>query len=73
MRVHYPKLRNIVHTISLSMFLLLPKDQTYIFYSVAEIAVLRVSFLINMLTALKGPVLILNLKNNGRKNIFKTC
>ena len=32
MRVHYPKLRNIVHPISLLMFLLLPKDQTFIFY-----------------------------------------
>ena len=32
MRAHYPKLRNIVHTISLSMLLLLPKDQTFIFY-----------------------------------------
>ena len=32
MRVHYPKLRNIVHPISLLMFLLLPKDQTFVFY-----------------------------------------
>ena len=32
MRVHYPKLRNIVHPISLLMFLLLSKDQTFIFY-----------------------------------------
>ena len=32
MRVHYPKLRNIVHTISLCMLLLLPKDQIIIFY-----------------------------------------
>ena len=34
MRVHCPKVRNIVHTISLLMFffLLLPKDQTIILY-----------------------------------------
>ena len=31
MRVHYPKLRNIAHPISLGMFLLLPKDQAFIF------------------------------------------
>ena len=32
MRVHYPKLHNIFHTIYLLMFLLLPMDQTFIFY-----------------------------------------
>ena len=32
MRVHYPKLRNIVRTISLLNVLLLPKDQTFILY-----------------------------------------
>ena len=32
MRVHCPKLHNKVHTISLRMFLLLQKDQTFIFH-----------------------------------------
>ena len=33
MRAHYPKLRNIVHTIYLPLnVLLLPKDETIIFY-----------------------------------------
>ena len=43
MRVHYPKLYNIVHTFSLCMFLLLPKDQTFIFYSwtVCQIALVH--------------------------------
>ena len=37
MRVQYPKLRNLAHTTSLSTFSLLPKDQTFIFYSLSMI------------------------------------
>ena len=46
MRVHYPKLRNIVHIISLWMFSLLPKDQTFIFYfiNLTKILLINLSF-----------------------------